>query len=236
MLQVAKAAMSNREIFFFDLSRRNTSAAALAALPAAAAAAEQLGLLHRGGLAHAVQAAHELVPLLSDFCLTPPGDTPTRRGFIESLLLGCVPVLFHELSRAAYPWCRPFVCAARFSFRRSRPVPGCALASVASCREMRACNSRLNGVWQHRYLSPEELEATTVLLHPERLGKRFERLVPALEGLEARLPAMRAAIARVATRLQWATADLTATEHAALGPDALDVALWHLSKGRSAAL
>lgn len=30
----------------------------------------------------------------SKFCLQPPGDSPTRRGFYDSILLGCVPVIF----------------------------------------------------------------------------------------------------------------------------------------------
>jgi hypothetical protein len=31
----------------------------------------------------------------SVFCLTPPGDDPTRRGLIDSLLAGCIPVTFN---------------------------------------------------------------------------------------------------------------------------------------------
>ncbi|ORY69443.1 exostosin family-domain-containing protein [Leucosporidium creatinivorum] len=32
----------------------------------------------------------------STFCLQPPGDSPTRKGFFDSLLLGCIPVIFRE--------------------------------------------------------------------------------------------------------------------------------------------
>ncbi|ORY69455.1 exostosin family-domain-containing protein [Leucosporidium creatinivorum] len=32
----------------------------------------------------------------STFCLQPPGDSPTRKGFSDSLLLGCIPVIFRE--------------------------------------------------------------------------------------------------------------------------------------------
>lgn len=35
----------------------------------------------------------------SQFCIQPPGDSPTRRGFYDSVLLGCIPVVF---SRKAY--------------------------------------------------------------------------------------------------------------------------------------
>ncbi|KAM0755340.1 hypothetical protein T439DRAFT_351134 [Meredithblackwellia eburnea MCA 4105] len=34
--------------------------------------------------------------LNSTFCLEPPGDSPTRRGFFEALLLGCIPVVFRR--------------------------------------------------------------------------------------------------------------------------------------------
>lgn len=32
----------------------------------------------------------------SVFCLQPPGDSPTRRGFYDSILLGCIPVIFSK--------------------------------------------------------------------------------------------------------------------------------------------
>jgi hypothetical protein len=32
----------------------------------------------------------------SIFCLQPPGDSPTRKGFFDSLLLGCIPVIFRS--------------------------------------------------------------------------------------------------------------------------------------------
>ncbi|KAM0750971.1 hypothetical protein T439DRAFT_380794 [Meredithblackwellia eburnea MCA 4105] len=34
--------------------------------------------------------------LNSTFCLQPPGDSPTRKGFFESILLGCIPVVFRR--------------------------------------------------------------------------------------------------------------------------------------------
>lgn len=37
--------------------------------------------------------------LNSIFCLQPPGDSPTRRGFFDSIMLGCIPVV---LSKNAY--------------------------------------------------------------------------------------------------------------------------------------
>lgn len=46
--------------------------------------------------------------LRSDFCLQPPGDTPTRRSTFDGILAGCVPVFFEELgARAQYGWHLP---------------------------------------------------------------------------------------------------------------------------------
>ncbi|GAQ80107.1 Exostosin family protein [Klebsormidium nitens] len=36
--------------------------------------------------------------LRAQFCLQPPGDTPTRRSFFDSLQAGCIPVLFQRAS------------------------------------------------------------------------------------------------------------------------------------------
>eukprot|EP00039_Didymoeca_costata_P007057 m.95947 g.95947 ORF g.95947 m.95947 type:complete len:1031 (-) comp13522_c0_seq2:376-3468(-) len=45
-------------------------------------------------------AALTKMALESDFCIYPPGSGPTRKGFLNSLVLGCVPVFFldHQLS------------------------------------------------------------------------------------------------------------------------------------------
>lgn len=46
--------------------------------------------------------------LQASFCLQPPGDTPTRRSTFDSILAGCIPVFFEELSaRAQYGWHLP---------------------------------------------------------------------------------------------------------------------------------
>jgi hypothetical protein len=52
-----------------------------------------------------------------------------------------------------------------------------------------------------------------------------------LRALRPRVPAMQAAIARHATRLQWSYAELGQRDHAEVGPDALDVALWAMTAG-----
>ena len=39
------------------------------------------------------------------FCLQPPGDMPTRKSLFDSILSGCIPVLFHPLTaRYMYEW------------------------------------------------------------------------------------------------------------------------------------
>lgn len=41
----------------------------------------------------------------SVFCLTPMGDLPTRKGLFDSILLGCIPVVFHPLTATTmYTW------------------------------------------------------------------------------------------------------------------------------------
>jgi hypothetical protein len=40
----------------------------------------------------------------SIFCLQPFGDRYARKGMIDSLLMGCIPVFFHKQSLINYPW------------------------------------------------------------------------------------------------------------------------------------
>ncbi|KAG0566523.1 hypothetical protein M758_7G074500 [Ceratodon purpureus] len=46
--------------------------------------------------------------LTSHFCMQPPGDSPTRRSVFDSLVAGCIPVLFHpSTAYLQYPWHLP---------------------------------------------------------------------------------------------------------------------------------
>ncbi|CAL0307227.1 unnamed protein product [Lupinus luteus] len=46
--------------------------------------------------------------LQASFCLQPPGDTPTRRSTFDSIIAGCIPVFFEDLSaRSQYGWHLP---------------------------------------------------------------------------------------------------------------------------------
>ena len=38
------------------------------------------------------------------FCLQPAGDSISRKGMVDSLLLGCIPVLFYRGQREMWPW------------------------------------------------------------------------------------------------------------------------------------
>ncbi|XVF10614.1 hypothetical protein REPUB_Repub07fG0197800 [Reevesia pubescens] len=46
--------------------------------------------------------------MVSEFCLQPPGDSPTRKSVFDSLVSGCIPVLFDPLTAYyQYPWHLP---------------------------------------------------------------------------------------------------------------------------------
>lgn len=46
--------------------------------------------------------------LSSHFCMQPTGDSPTRRSVFDSLVAGCIPVLFHPCTAyLQYPWHLP---------------------------------------------------------------------------------------------------------------------------------
>ena len=45
----------------------------------------------------------QLLYLDAEFCLTPPGDTQTRKSLFDALVMGCIPVWFDRLT-AQYPW------------------------------------------------------------------------------------------------------------------------------------
>lgn len=42
--------------------------------------------------------------LNSTFCLEPPGDSPSRKGIVDSIIAGCIPVLFSPLQSKLWPW------------------------------------------------------------------------------------------------------------------------------------
>jgi len=42
--------------------------------------------------------------LHSTFCLEPTGDTPSRKGIIDDIIAGCIPVLLSPLQTRLWPW------------------------------------------------------------------------------------------------------------------------------------
>ena len=40
----------------------------------------------------------------STFCLQPPGDAVSRKGVADSLVMGCIPVQFHDGMPHQWPW------------------------------------------------------------------------------------------------------------------------------------
>ena len=85
-LQVAHAAETCTAALHYDLEDPHGSAAALTSVPGVANAAAALGY----SSLHAFEADsakyYEIVPLLSTFCLTPPGDTPARCATVRLLV------------------------------------------------------------------------------------------------------------------------------------------------------
>ena len=59
-----------------------------------------------GSLAPPEPAWHSIARLYwnSTFCLQPQGDAVSRKAIVDSLLLGCIPVLFHEGQAQQWPW------------------------------------------------------------------------------------------------------------------------------------
>lgn len=92
--------------FTYEVEDRAGSAARLAAAPGVAAAAAELGYASLPALEADAAEHFEVLYSLTTFCLTPPGDTATRRGFFDALLFGCIPVVFAEASRQ-WPWFLP---------------------------------------------------------------------------------------------------------------------------------
>ena len=98
-MQVAAACEDAAACFTARLAYRRRTAAQLRLFPGIAAAATQLGYHSLDAYLADAGAHYQAVYALSTFCLSPPGDTFTRRGFWDALLAGCIPVVFHDRSR-----------------------------------------------------------------------------------------------------------------------------------------
>jgi Exostosin family len=103
MAKVGSSCEYNGDCFYYELSRRMESAHELSAWPGVEAAARDLGYGSMAQYGRDARFYIEAVYAVSTFCLMPPGDTPKRRGFVDAMMMGCIPVCFMESSRA-YPW------------------------------------------------------------------------------------------------------------------------------------
>ena len=190
-VQAMRACEADKECFAYHIEERNVSASAIAALPGVAAAAMALG--YRSLQEYEADAVShiEAVYAVSTFCLTPPGDTPKRKGIHDAWNMGCIPVVFDEHSR-----------------------------------ELKL------------YLSADESAAITVFMPPNELLSISEAasggIGAKLRELAPDVAAIRDAIAAKVTRLHFAYSDLGAEDHAAVGPDALDVLLHGLAAQQQA--
>jgi len=42
--------------------------------------------------------------LQATFCFEPPGDTPSRKGIVDAVALGCIPIFTAPEQRLLWPW------------------------------------------------------------------------------------------------------------------------------------
>ena len=62
-------------------------------------------LCSHGRYGHSAKWTNNELSRKSVFCLQPPGDMPSRKSVFDSVLSGCIPVLFHPLTaRYMYEW------------------------------------------------------------------------------------------------------------------------------------
>jgi hypothetical protein len=58
-----------------------------------------------GHYKHDAKSSNNDLARMSLFCLQPPGDMPSRKSVFDTILSGCIPVLFHPLTaRYMYEW------------------------------------------------------------------------------------------------------------------------------------
>lgn len=98
-MQARRKCAADANCLVYDVYDKYASAAAAIAWPGAQSAAHSLGYTSLGELHAELRSSVEPLMALSTFCLTPPGDTPKRRGLIGAWMMGCIPVVFNEHSR-----------------------------------------------------------------------------------------------------------------------------------------
>ena len=179
---MAAACEQEAACFSYALANRRRSVKRLRKWPGVQQATEQMGYEDVEAYLGDAWGHYEAVYALSTFCLSPPGDTFTRRGFWDALLVGCIPVVFDD---------------------RSRHWP--------------------------TFFESGGAQAVSALIPVAQFAANTSALGDTLRSMLPLVPAMREAIAQQATGFQWAFSDLDEQDHAAVGPDALDLALYRLA-------
>jgi Exostosin family len=100
---VHAACTQDPECFNYDLHDRGRLRQCLETRPGMADLAQDLGYAQLADYLSDAMYYLEAIYMASDFCLTPPGDTPKRRGFLDAIFSLCIPVVFTEHTRE-YPW------------------------------------------------------------------------------------------------------------------------------------
>ena len=81
------------------------------------------------------------------------------------------------------------------------------------------------------YITDEDKRQATIKLDADALSEDMHELESQLRNFLPRVAQMRVAIQQLVTTLQYAYADPDDPD--AIGPDALDIALWHMNVSRS---
>ncbi|KAI5059778.1 hypothetical protein GOP47_0026097 [Adiantum capillus-veneris] len=119
----------------------------------------------------------------SEFCMQPPGDSPTRRSIFDSLIGGCIPVLFDPYSAYyQYPWHLP---SKPESYSVYIPAEGVRNGKVNVINELRKIPVSVRQKMRHRIIY--DIMPGLVYARPDaRLKKIDDAFLVSLRGLFAR--------------------------------------------------
>ena len=103
-VQASEACATEPECLFFSMDGwpKGDTAKKFAQSPGVNQAALHLGYIRPNLFLDDATMYLELVPMLSRFCICPPGDTPKRRAFIDSIMAGCAACLRPSHSSALH--------------------------------------------------------------------------------------------------------------------------------------
>ena len=252
-LQLGLACTKHPSCFVFALEDRDKSARRLLEQPGMETTVKELGYASSDELRLDLQRYNEAAYLLATFCLTPPGDSPKRRGLHDAWQMGYAFHLDSTLRcQGISASCE--ACSAqqlRVSSVLIRCVGPAALSRIP-CKDGQlsahmatpakadllfnravVCRcipvvfteaSRSLAAW-----IPDTVADSLSIVLPPRMAADGDQLMQHLQALLPRVPAMRANIAKYVTQLQYSHSELDASDHAQVGPDALDTALWAMT-------